>query len=222
MIRHAIIVGLISSLLQSCYFFRDRETGVNEASETTEVAGGGVLGSRAGGSDNLLAQVHSTLTERPPASVRPDPDVFVRRLLLQHREVGTIVARQIGRVEQYRSLLGGASVDFSVAPQESFDATSLLASFKVAEEVCTSLVDPNEGEHPGWETILPTVASDSDTNIRFLAQRFLGIPSGEIPPEVMESLRNVYNSAATGAGPNNAQYVLVCAALLMDAGSLLL
>lgn len=218
--RGVMIVMLCLSL-SSCYFFRKRKTGAESGAEASTLGGG--LGGRAGGANAAqLEAIRAISSDHPPAGIRPDPDVFVRRLLLQYRSEGSTVARQIGQVESYRLLLGGASEDFSVTPQESYDATSLLAKFKVAEEICRGLVDPNATEHPGWQTILPKPASQSAENISFLAQRFLGIPSSEVSSSVLSSLSDILTAGSQGGEVSNSSYVLVCTGLLLDAESLLL
>ena len=56
-------------------------------------------GDKAGGMDEAaLARVRAIATDKPPAAIRPDPDLYVRRLLRQYRDEGPLVAREIGRV----------------------------------------------------------------------------------------------------------------------------
>lgn len=213
---------LLMSSLTSCYFFRKRDTG-GEENQVSSLASGQNIGVRAGNANSSqLNAVYAVATSHAPAGIRPDPDVFVRNLLLQFRDQGSTVARQIGRVENYRLLLGGASKDFSVAPQESYDATSLLAKLKVAEEVCEGLVNPNSSSHPGWLSILPSDPSNSSANISFLVQRISGMPSDEITSEIVDQLEDILNASQVDGRLTNASYVLVCATLIIDAGSLLL
>lgn len=213
---------LLSTLaLEGCYFFRKRKPG--QAGPATSGVIGAPIGQKAGGVDStLLASVHAITTDQPPAAVRPDPDVMVRRLLLQYREEGSVVAREIGRVEQYRLLLGGASEDFATKPQESYDATSLLAKLKVAEEVCRGLVAPNSTEHPGWETILPASVDDTSSNIVFLVQRIIGIPTSQISDETVSDLGQILDTARENGRYTENSYIPVCAALVIDANALLL
>ncbi len=215
------IVAALCLAQGGCYFFRKRSKG-SAQEESAEGVLGQSLGSKAGGPNSAnLAALYAITTEHAPAAVRPDPDVFVRRLLLQYRSEGATVAREIGRVEQYRSLLGGASEDFSTAPQLTYDATSLLAKMKVAEEVCQGLVAPTAALQPGWQTILPAAPSNLDTNLRFLAQRFLGVPLAEVDDQVVASLTTIVDAEAAGSAYANSHYIAACVALAVDADSLL-
>lgn len=218
-----VILALASQTLPGCYVFKKKSAkeGTRQAS-TAEVLGA-PLGDKAGElNEAALAEVHAVTTTHAPAGVRPDPDTFVRQLLLQYREQGAVVAREIGRVEQYRMLLGGASNNFAIVPQETYDATSLLAELKVAEEVCGSLVDPDERQHAGWESILPADPADTTTNIRFLAQRLIGLPSSNISADAMTQLNAILQTALVNGRVTNASYIPVCATLLIDAEALLL
>jgi len=183
-------------------------------------------GGLAGGvNETLLANVRKVTTDKAPAALRPDPDLFVRRLLRQYRSEGPLIARQIGSVENFRLLLGGASEDFRTAPQESYDATSLLAMQKVAEELCRSLVAPTEWEHPGWRTILPRSADATSANLRYLAQRLLGLPSSRIPADVMTDITKLTDAARADPDDDANEfdiYVPACVALSTDAEALLL
>ncbi|MCA2960938.1 MAG: hypothetical protein IOD12_11845 [Silvanigrellales bacterium] len=180
-------------------------------------------GERAGSLDaTALNGVHAVTTTKAPAAIRPDPDLYARRLLRQYREEGPLVAREIGRVEEYRMLLGGASEDFRVVPQESYDSTSLLAMQKVAEEICLSLVAPTPWQHPGWNSILPQGPSALKANVTFLAQRFLGVPTSRIPADVITDLVALTQSTSTETGLTNEAYVPACVALSTDAEALLL
>jgi hypothetical protein len=218
-----LVLALASPILPGCYVFRKKSVneGARQAS-TAEVLGAS-LGDKAGElNEAALAEVHAVTTTHAPAGVRPDPDTFVRQLLLQYREQGAVVAREIGRVEQYRMLLGGASNNFAIVPQETYDATSLLAELKVAEEVCSSLVDPDEREHAGWDSILPADPADTNTNIRFLAQRLIGLPSSNITDDALTQLNAILQTALVNGSVTNASYIPVCATLLIDAEALLL
>jgi hypothetical protein len=169
---------------------------------------------------NLVWQVSS---DKAPAAIRPDPDVYVRRILRQYRQEGSSIARQIGAVENYRLLLGGADEEFRNLPQETYDATSLLAAQKVAEEICEGLVAPNSWKHPGWGSILPNKVTDVAGNIRFLAQRFIGLPIGRIDTGILVSLETLTNAEASAdGGLKYASYVPACTALSLDAEALLL
>ena len=184
--KHFFMVLLISGLVQSCYFVdyfeaSDQESEANAVTDSTGSVIGHTLGTKAGEKDDsALDAVYAAVSGIPPASIRPDPDMYARRLLLQYREEGSTVAREIGNIEGFRLLLGGASQDFQKTPQKEFDATSLLASLSVAERICEGLVAPDERQYPGWESILPADPSDWEANIKFLAQRFIGKPSAKI------------------------------------------
>ena len=215
---------------QACYFVDYFEAGKQE-SETdaaTDPSGsviGRTLGDKAGAKDDsALDAVYAAVSGIPPASIRPDPDMYARRLLLQYRQEGSTVAREIGSIEGFRLLLGGASQDFQKTPQKEFDATSLLASLSVAERICEGLVAPSERQYPGWESILPAAPSDWETNIRFLAQRFIGKPSSKIDESVISSLKVILDSNL-GENTSNytfGSYIPVCATLALDAEALLL
>lgn len=222
--RSAIAIGAIitlSQLTSGCYFFDFFTKKASDGTEANDGVIGQPLGAKAGSrDDSALASVYAITTSVAPAAIRPDPDTMVRRLIRQYRSEGAVVARQIGKSEEYRMLLGGASADFSTAPQESYDATSVLATLKVAEEVCESLVAPNSSDHPGWTTILPAAASDSDTNTRFIAQRFTGLPGSKISDEAITSLKEILTKAAAGSEITYDHYVPVCVAAALDANAL--
>lgn len=214
------IIGLCF-ILSSCYVFRKKSSEATVSKSSAGAVLGESLGARASGvNETALADLYAVTTAYAPAAVRPDPDTFVRQLLLQYREPGSVVAREIGRVEQFRSLLGGANVTFSIVPQETYDATSLLAELKVAEELCTSLVNPNSWEHPGWATILPAGVDDSDSNLRFLYKRLVGTPV--VDEASITTLTEILNSAKVDGAITEASYVPVCATLIIDAEALLL
>lgn len=220
---------LSSSLLSGCYiynFFKD-ESDVSSSSESSAVLSGVVLGrslgARTTGLDEAaLAEVHATGTIHPPAPIRPDPDTFIRLMLRNYRTEGMTLARQIGSIEDYRDLLGGANEDFSKDASKEYDATSLLATMKVAERVCEGLVSPNAWEHEGWSTILPADPSDWETNISFLAQRFIGLPSSRIDSSVITELRAILDGFDEDGTYTLESYVPVCTALALDAEALYL
>jgi len=215
---------LSGSLLSSCSFLLDSKVSKSgsKAGASSGVLGAS-LGERAFEENKIeLEALYAVNASHPPAPVRPDPDTAVRELLLQYRETGSTVAREIGRVEQFRSLLGGANVTFTVVPQEGYDSTSLLAELKVAEELCESLVDPNNNDHPGWQTILPAALDDTNANLRFLAQRILGIPSDRIDPASIAALTAIVGTAKVSGKITSASYIPACSTLLLDAEGLLL
>lgn len=229
--RAALLV-VFCHLLSACYIFNFFKKKAGDDDAASDVFSGVILGQslgdKAGDVDEAaLAAVYAVSTSHPPAALRPDPDLFVRRLLREYRDEGATVARQIGQVEQYRLLLGGASEDFSKMPQETYDATSLLAVHKVAEEVCRGLVAPNPWEHQGWATILPYGAGQDEENIAWLAQRILGKPSVDIAPEKLTALKSIMDVEEPFISENwwadgNAyvKYIPVCAALALDAEAL--
>ncbi|MGE0174779.1 MAG: hypothetical protein AB7T49_18445 [Oligoflexales bacterium] len=206
------------TILTSCFFFRKRKTGAEENSFA-----GFFQGPQAGSQiEEQLDELYAIPAAHPPASVRPDPDVVVRKLLLRFRPEGATLAREIGRVEEYRLLLGGASEDFSKPPAEGYDATSLLAGLKVAEEICRGLVSPDPYQHPGWESILPERPSDVNENVTFLAQRILGVPTEDLNAEAISTLETLVNNQADGESLANDHYIPACAALVIDAEAMLL
>ena len=216
----SLTLVILSGLLQSCFFFKKRSA--DDDSSTQSVIGA-PLGDRAGSAiPERLSEIYAISSPYAPAAVRPDPDTMVRQLLLQYREPSATVAREIGRVEKFRLLLGGASEDFSTPAQESYDATSLLATMKVAEEVCLGLVAPTSSIHGSWTTILPAPPSDVVNNVRFLVQRITGIPSADISAESQSALVTIADAAKVSGAYTNNSYVPVCAALVMDAEALLL
>lgn len=233
MLRTIFLVLTIVGLLPGCYvynYFKEEKGGGGGGDVFTGTIIGQSIGNRAGGVDEAaLAAVHAVGTPHAPAAIRPDPDLFVRRLLRQYRPEGAIVARQIGQVEQYRLLLGGATEDFAKAPQESYDATSLLAVFKVAEEVCRGLVAPNPREHGDWQTIMPLPAAQERANVVWLAQRFIGKPSNQIDAAVIDSLIAIMRAEEAAVATNwwamgqpYAKYIAVCATLALDAEAMYL
>ena len=225
---------LLALASTGCYFinfFReDADSGSGHTAATLsppDVIGGSLPTKAADFNRALLDSVHTTVSAYPPAAVRPDADVYARHLLLQYREKGDTVARVVGETEGYRLLLGGASQDFQKAPQTEYDATSLLANLTVAEEICQALVAPRAWEHPGWVSILPHAATEVQANIRFLAQRFLGMHSNDIPTakqDQLKSLMDTHKQAGPTAGADyqEVDYVPVCVALALDVESLLL
>jgi len=229
-----VTLGL-SVLLPSCYMFEffQRSKPTVQGSDGSVVSGG-VLGESLGGkageaNEAALQALYGVTTTYAPAAIRPDPDLFVRRLVRQFRTEGATVARQIGEVEQFRLLLGGASQDFSKTPQETYDATSLLAISKVAFETCRGLVAPNPWEHTGWSSVLPNPASDTDGNIRWLIQRLTGVPAKNIAASDVSALTEIMNAEKAAvtdewwaSDKDRAPYIPVCAAILLNTEALYL
>lgn len=220
-----------SQLLSGCYvinfFKRDKSSG-EDAPPNAII--GQYTSQTAGGADAAaLAQLYSITSSHAPAAIRPDPDLYIRRLLRQYRPEGAIIARQIGRIEPYRELLGGATADFNKPAQDSYDATSLLAVLKVAEEVCRGLVAPNTSEHGDWQTILPYPAASEERNVEWLAQRFTGKLLAKITSAQVEQLLDIMKSeeptiAEQWWARDNAyaKYIPACATLALDAEALYL
>lgn len=212
--------------LQSCYFVdffrRSRDAGESGEGNSSDVLGDD-LGAKAGGrNDAALASVYAVATTKAPAAVRPDPDLLARRLLRQFRSEGTTLARSIGEVENYRQLLGGASIDFATAPATGYDATSVLAAMKVAEEICRALVAPSDWEHPGWQTILPAAVTDVRTNLVFLAQRITGVSSNDLSSAKIDQLETIFDNANTDGQVTADDYVSPCTAVVLDAQAMLM
>ena len=210
-------------LMNSCYFFR--EDSVDSGEE--KIAPSGVIGgpiATAGGSDSGdLAQIYSIRGEgRLASSVRPDPDTYIVNLLSQFREKDFTFARVIGRLDAYRSLLGGANEDFTVIPTKTYDATSLLAHMNVAEEVCYAMVYPNEWYHGDWETLLPNPAVNSSENISYMIKSFAGVREVDIEAEDISILSEILSLAQASDELTYEHYVPVCTAILLDVNYLLL
>jgi hypothetical protein len=228
MLLSLLKIFIASTLVSSCYiynFFKDDPE--KKETTTSAVLSGAVLGQplgqRAYGlNEAALADVHAVTTTIEPSPIRPDPDTYIRQMLRSYRSEGMTLARQIGSVEDYRDLLGGANVDFSKDAAGDYDATSLLSSMKVAEVICEGLVAPNSTDHEGWTSILPADASDWQTNIEFLAQRFIGLPSDQIESSVITELKVILDGFDTDGVYEDASYIPVCTVLAIDAEALLL
>lgn len=222
--RFLLLLG-VGFFLQSCYllnFFNRKHNADEGGGDASEVLGDN-LGAKAGGRDEAaLASVYAVPSVKSPAAVRPDPDVFARRLLRQFRAEGTTLARVIGDVENYRVLLGGATLDFSTAPANGYDATSVLATMKVAEEICKALVSPNSWQHPGWSTILPNPVTDVRSNLVFLVQRISGIKSSEVSEQKISQLELILTNAQGSDDLSAEAYVDPCTAVVLDAQAMLM
>ncbi len=219
-----LFLGLALTVsVSGCFVIeKDKTSSGGKSGATGEVLGAS-LGDHAGVENPpALDAIHAMATTHAPAPVRPDPDLIVRQTLLQYRDTGSTVAREIGRVEQFRMLLGGANATFTVAPQEGYDSTSILAQLKVAEELCKSLVNPNGNDQPGWSSILVADPSDTDTNVKFLMQRMLGIPAARIDATSVADLKSIIDDAKVKGKITRASYVPACATLMLDAEGLLL
>jgi len=178
---------------------------------------------RAGGyKSDLLDGVHALTSNIPAAPVRPDPDLFGRRLLRQFRSEDSTLSRAISSIEDYKSLLGGASIDFRVAPQESYDATSILAIQRVSEILCQALVAPTAWAQPGWGSILEFGAHDKQKNIVSLFTRLTGKPESDLTADKSAQLQAILEMETTNGKMTDASYTGVCVAILSDTESLLL
>lgn len=210
-----VVWAALGGMTQGCWLFKSRSDGDGSGSEVAAVLGGS-LGSRAKDADeSWLDSLRQIDAAAPPAPIRLDPDLHGRRLLRRFRPEGLAIAQAVSTIEAFRPLLGGASVDFKTTPQESFDATSLLAHRKVMESLCESLVAPSQS---GWQTILPAPISDSDTNLDYLAVQILGLPEDRIAAESREVARSVLGPESEGLR----RYILPCVALALDAEALFL
>ncbi|MCX6118427.1 MAG: hypothetical protein NT027_12865 [Proteobacteria bacterium] len=222
--KKLLILSSIICLTSSCYMvdYFQKSTSKGSGSSTVLPVLGEDLGPKAGTrNEAALASVYAVTTTHLPAAVRPDPDLLARRLLRQFRAEGTTLARTIGSVENYRQLLGGASADFSVAPSLGYDATSVLAAIKVAEEVCQGLVAPVSWEHQGWQTILPHAVGDKRSNLQFLVQRLTGISEAKIDHASLDSLEQLLDDSDTNNQIEWTDYVNPCAAIVVDAKAML-
>lgn len=225
--RGLVLLLVCQALLSNCYFvdyFQPTQASKSEESQilAPDAVLGQFLGRKASEvNEAALEAVYAISTSIPPANIRPDPDLYARRLLLQYRPEGTTVARLIGSIEAYRPLLGGASADFSKQPQDEFDATSLLATFSVSQVVCEGLVSPNSWMHGDWQSILPADPNDWNTNIRFLIQRLTARPEAKITDEMVFELKTIMDNerAASDRITNQydySNYVPVCSVLTID------
>ena len=223
--RYAIQLGILVSAIvffASCSFLEKRSFQSSTPRGASNRLIGESIGEKADGpSEALLSELRIISTDKAPAALRADPDTYVRQLLREYRPEDATIAKEIGRVEKFRLLLGGASPDFKTPPSKTFDATSLLASQKVADELCKGLVAPNSTNQPGWDSILPESPARVTANIRFLAQRFLGQPSFEISDDLIDSLRLLMDAGRGTGGYEFKDYVVVCIALSLDADALL-
>lgn len=157
-----------------------------------------------------------------PAAVRPDPDLFVRRLLKQFRPDGNTMARQLGKIEQYRLMLGGATDDFRTVPQNSYDSTSLLTLQRVGQLICASLIAPSPREHPGWESVLPNDPSEIAPNIKFLMSKIIGLSESSLNPTAVAELSDMVTELTAAGASVTDSYVYACTAIALDGEALLL
>ena len=159
---------------------------------------------------------------RASSSVRPDPDTYIINLLSQFRTQDFTFARVIGRLDEYRSLLGGANEDFTVIPTTTYDATSLLAHMNVAQEVCYGLVYPNEWYHGEWETLLPNPVDSTSDNITFMLKSFVGLRDEDIDADDLSLLNEIFSLSQGSDEISFEHYVPVCTAILLDVNYLLI
>lgn len=216
--RHALWLCLALLLfLSACRFKKS----VSESSEDASLT---PLPFVKAGEQNetSLSLVHGETLQTPPAAVRPDPDLYARRLLKQFRSDGNTLARQLGQLEQYRLMLGGASEDFRTVPQDTYDSTSLLTLQKVAREICISLIDPSSSQHPGWNSVLPHPLSDVENNMKFLMQKMLGLPESELSAVALGEVVEIVRAFPENGSVTRSSYVYGCTALALDAEALLL
>lgn len=178
---------------------------------------------KAGDADTTaLSLVHTKSFASAPAPVRPDPDLYARRLLRQFRTDGNTLARQLGLVEQYRLMLGGATDDFRTVPQDSYDATSLLTLQKVAQEICIALVSPNPSVHAGWQSVLPEAPENVTANVRWLMRKMHAVPDASLSSSAVTELVEMVQADAVKGVIVASSYVTACTAMALDAEALLL
>ncbi len=210
-------------LMNSCYFFREDSVDSGEDKVAPSGVIGGPIATASGSDSNDLAEIYAIRGEgRLASSVRPDPDTYIVNLLAQFRDRDFTFARVIGRLDAYRSLLGGANEDFTVIPTKTYDATSLLAHMNVAEEVCYGMVYPNEWYHGDWETLLPYPAVSSTENINYMIKSFAGLREADIEAEDISLLSEILSAAQASDDLTYEHYVPVCTAILLDVNYLLL
>jgi hypothetical protein len=192
------------------------ESGQDAALETIPFA-------KAGSEDSAaLARVHAEAVASAPAAIRPDPDLYARRLLRQFKPDGNTMARQLGLLEQFRMMLGGASDDFRTVPQDSYDATSLLTLQKVAQTICQALVAPQAWAQPGWKTVLPEPPIQVEANVRALMKKMLGLPEASLDATAIAELIDMVLAEPVNGVVSYESYITACTAMAMDAEALLL
>jgi hypothetical protein len=224
MLSKIFLVAFIA-LLQSCYivdFFNHKSNdGSGDGEDDPNVVLGLALPAKAGGRDeDILKEVYATPAKVAPASVRPDPDTFAKLSLRQFRSESATLARQIGKIEAYKLLLGGAPRNFSTPPSETYDATSVLATMRVAEELCRALVSPTGSDHQGWQSVLPEPASKRNENLRWLLQRFTGLESSKISSDQISALEKIMEKDS--GEYQSEDYVMPCVAIYLDARAMML
>ena len=117
-------------------------------------------------------------------------------------------------MESYR-LLRRRSQDFTITPQETYDATSLLANLKVAEEVCLGLVARIGGNIRAG---LNLPSAPSKLSRPFLQRIKAFLPALSIQKQT--SLESLLQTALDEEGNVTYDYIPVCAALVLDADSM--
>ncbi len=212
-----VLLVSVALLLSGCRF---RSTLVE--TESSAVVGDIPFAKAGTANSTALANVHSSGFASAPAAIRPDPDLFARRLLKTFRYDGNTLARQLGRVERFRLMLGGATDDFRTVPQDTYDATSLLTLQKVAEEICIALVAPTSAEHPGWQTVLTAAPENVETNVRALMKKMLGLTESSLSSSALVELAEMVRADAVNGVIAHASYVTACTAMAMDAEALFL
>jgi hypothetical protein len=226
--RFLVCLILSGDLLSGCYFVESfrKKRGESESPVLDEEQGevlGQSLGAKAGVRNQAsLNSLWAVSASHAPAAVRPDPDLLARRMLRQFKPEGTTLARVIGDVENYRELLGGAPTDFITFPADGYDATSVLANLKVAEELCIALVAPYSWRHTGWTTILPNDVSDKRGNLTWMLQRMTGVQSSALSSAALDSLLTILDNNNSDGTLTNNDYVAPCMAVMLDAQSLFL
>ena len=80
-----IVGSLVMLIVSGCYVFKKKSV-TDHSVDQTQASGvlGDSLGEKAGElNQTALDAVHSVTTTIAPAGIRPDPDLFFRRLLLR-------------------------------------------------------------------------------------------------------------------------------------------
>ncbi len=176
----------------------------NQKTTTSQEKTTDVLGDKAlGAQDFYLQQIRNTPAALAPALIRPDPDLVMKNLLKSMTPSNLKLAKQLGIVEKYRLLLGGAPEDLSTLPQSNYDSTSLITIQALSSIVCTYILNNNSFT---WS------AKDSNTGVSYLAQRITGLSSNS--DEFQQNL-SAWKGLVTTT-KSYSDYSSLCTTLMMD------
>jgi hypothetical protein len=177
----------------------------NEKTVTSQQKSKDVLGDKAlGAQDFYLQQIRSTSASLAPALIRPDPDLVMKNLLKSMTPNNLKLSKQLGVVEKYRLLLGGAPEDLSTSPQFNYDSTSLITIQSLSSTVCSYILSNSSFT---WS------AKDSQIGVSYLAQRITGLSSNS--GEFQENISSW--QALVPTTPNSySEYSNLCMTLMMD------